>query len=107
VAVISYTYWNRRFGGDASVIGTRIDLNGAPFTIVGGARAGFSGTEPAASNPTAPGGADGRLGRLRLNFWCDGLLTRNPAGLRAGIGRGTISLAKPPAMLFTCLTLPA
>ncbi|HXB74345.1 MAG TPA: ABC transporter permease [Candidatus Acidoferrales bacterium] len=71
VAVLSYAYWNRRFGGDAGVIGTRIDLNGAPFTIVGVARDGFSGTEVGQApdvfgpmmmesllNPTNPNGLD-------------------------------------------------
>lgn len=45
VAVLSYAYWMRRFGGEASAIGKTIDLNGAPFTIIGVAREGFSGTE--------------------------------------------------------------
>jgi predicted permease len=35
VAVISYPYWQRRFHGDPSAVGRAVDLNGAPFTIVG------------------------------------------------------------------------
>ena len=35
VAQISYGYWQRRFGGDAGVIGREITVNGVPFTIVG------------------------------------------------------------------------
>ena len=43
VAVISYGYWQRRFGGERSAIGTRITANGAPLTIVGVTPAGFTG----------------------------------------------------------------
>jgi predicted permease len=35
VAVISHGLWQRRFGGDAAVIGRRVVLNGRPHTIVG------------------------------------------------------------------------
>jgi predicted permease len=49
VAVISYTYWVRRFGRDASVVGRRITLNDFPFTVVGVAAQGFYGLEPGES----------------------------------------------------------
>ncbi|MEO8359415.1 MAG: ABC transporter permease [Vicinamibacteria bacterium] len=35
VAIISYGLWQRRFGGAASVIGQRVTLNDAPFTLIG------------------------------------------------------------------------
>jgi predicted permease len=35
VAVISFRYWRRRFGLDPAVVGKTINVNGAPFTIVG------------------------------------------------------------------------
>ncbi|MBO0727486.1 MAG: ABC transporter permease, partial [Blastocatellia bacterium] len=35
VAVISYRYWRRRFGLDPAVVGKVININGAPFTVVG------------------------------------------------------------------------
>jgi predicted permease len=51
VAVISYDYWQRKFGGDSDVIGRTIDINKVPFTIVGVAARGFfgarAGTQPA------------------------------------------------------------
>jgi putative ABC transport system permease protein len=34
-AVLGYTLWMRRFGGDSAVIGKSITLDGAPFTVVG------------------------------------------------------------------------
>ena len=35
LAVLSYPFWQRRFGGDAAVIGRDIALNGESFAIVG------------------------------------------------------------------------
>jgi len=43
LAVISHGYWQRRFAGSADVIGRKIRLNGAAFTIVGVAPQGFRG----------------------------------------------------------------
>jgi predicted permease len=44
VAVLDYSFWQRRFGGDPRVVGLAITLNGSPFSIVGVARSGFEGT---------------------------------------------------------------
>jgi hypothetical protein len=35
VAVISYSFWQRRFGGTANAIGQRLNLDKVSFTIVG------------------------------------------------------------------------
>jgi len=35
VAILSYRFWERRLGGDATIIGRNIQLNDKPFTIVG------------------------------------------------------------------------
>ena len=43
VAVIGYAFWQRQYGGDASVIGTQLDVEGVPFTIVGIGPHGFKG----------------------------------------------------------------
>ncbi len=45
VAVISYAYWMRRFGGDPAIAGRRIAINSLPFTIVGVTSSRFSGVE--------------------------------------------------------------
>jgi predicted permease len=45
-AVISYEYWQRRFGGDAGVLNRAIEINGHPMTVIGVAERGFSSFEP-------------------------------------------------------------
>ena len=45
VAVLSYRIWQRRFGGQASVIGETIKLDGHDFTVVGVANEEFEGTK--------------------------------------------------------------
>jgi predicted permease len=42
-AVISYRYWQQRFGGDSRIVGKQIDLNNIPFTVVGITPQGFDG----------------------------------------------------------------
>ncbi len=42
--VISDGFWRRRFGSDPSLIGHQLVLNGNPFTIIGVAPGGFTGT---------------------------------------------------------------
>jgi putative ABC transport system permease protein len=42
VAVLSHSMWRNRFGSDPNVSGRTIQLNGAPYTIIGVMPAGFS-----------------------------------------------------------------
>ena len=44
VAVLSHRYWQKRFGGDAAIVGKQINLNNLPFTVVGVSAKGFDGT---------------------------------------------------------------
>jgi putative ABC transport system permease protein len=46
VAVISYGLWQSHFGGDPSIVGSRIQINRYPYTIVGVAPSGFHGCMP-------------------------------------------------------------
>ncbi len=42
--VLGYSYWQKRFGGDAGAIGRQVRINGAPATIIGVAERRFHGT---------------------------------------------------------------
>jgi len=50
VAVLSYRGWQQKFGGDPSIVGSGVTMNGQSFTIIGIAPPGFFGdrlNEPA------------------------------------------------------------
>jgi predicted permease len=44
VAVLSYRYWQKRFSGDAGIVGKQINLNNVAFTVIGVTPQGFNGT---------------------------------------------------------------
>ena len=44
VVVLDYAFWQNRLGGDPSIVGQRILVNGQPMTVVGIAPQGFGGT---------------------------------------------------------------
>ena len=45
VCVISHGLWQRRFAGDATIVGRIIELNAKPFEVVGVTQRGFSGAD--------------------------------------------------------------
>jgi putative ABC transport system permease protein len=76
VVVLSHAYWMRRFGGDPSVVGRPVQVNGQPMTVVGVTARGFQGLEvgrsadvfaPAAMKASLTPGWDG-LGDWR-SYW--------------------------------------
>ena len=62
VAVLSYSFWKRRFQSDPSVLGKTIFYDEFPYSVVGIARPGFTGIEPEVSVdvwvPVTAGAAD-------------------------------------------------
>jgi predicted permease len=45
VVVISHSLWERRFASDPNAVGRKLRINGAEFTLIGVAPAGFTGPE--------------------------------------------------------------
>ena len=43
LVILGHGFWSARFGGDASVIGRTVGLNGTPHTVIGVMPAGFRG----------------------------------------------------------------
>jgi predicted permease len=73
VMVITHRFWQRQFGGDATVLGKRLFLFGTPFTIIGVTPPEFQGEMP---------------GRIR-DFWV-------PLGMQpmADLGQGDLRNAR-------------
>ncbi|HEY3886806.1 MAG TPA: ABC transporter permease [Vicinamibacterales bacterium] len=45
IAVLSYDFWQSRYGGAADVLGSTLSVNGQPFEIVGVSARGFNGLD--------------------------------------------------------------
>ena len=74
VAVISYGFWQRRYGGAADVIGRRLTIQRVPFTIVGITPQGFFGPDVGRAYDIAiPIGAEPLL--HGAESWLDGRST--------------------------------
>ncbi len=43
VAVLSYRYWQKKFGGNAAIVGKQININDRAFTVIGVTPRGFEG----------------------------------------------------------------
>ncbi len=87
VAVISFNFWQRRFGADPQIVGKTISLNGYPFTIIGVSQQGFHGVEVgAAPDVRIPLMMDGQVRpkpgapifEQRGNWWLSVMARLNP-----------------------------
>jgi len=54
VAVLSYGFWQREYGGDPDVLGTALDGGSTNYTVIGVAPRGFTGIELEAVDVWAP-----------------------------------------------------
>ena len=95
VAMLSYSYWQRRFGRDPAVVGRTITLAGTPFTIIGVAAPDFFGLEvgrsadifvPVMMQPTVMPASENWLIEATLrSFWLTAVARLQPGTLiRAG-----------------------
>jgi predicted permease len=81
VAVISYAYWQRRFGGVAEAVGKSFSLDERTFTIVGIAPRDFYGLNPgAAEDVTVPITIAGFAITRKESWWF-----KTVARLKAGV----------------------
>ena len=85
-AVLSYSLWQRRYGGDLGIVGKPIELARQSGTIIGVAPEGFMGAMPGIRQdlwlPLDPLGNDGRMRSRGASFL-------NVVGrMRAGVSRG-------------------
>jgi predicted permease len=113
-AVLGYAFWQRQYGGDPSVIGKTVALDGHPFEIVGIARRGFAGLEVGRTfdvatplcaerilNPEQSALTDRSwwwltvIGRLAPG-WSLERASNHVASLSAGIFQETVPTALPP-----------
>ena len=73
VVILTYASWQRRFGGDASVLGRRIEIDGAQTEVIGIMPEGFAFPDPSVQallplyfSAEKPFGAFGLAGLARL-----------------------------------------
>jgi predicted permease len=72
VVVLSYDYWQRRFGGDRNVVGSMLQTSGGPLQIIGVAEQGLSLPKP------GPFASTSDLASFGVDIWRP--LQLNPAG---------------------------
>ncbi len=100
MAVLSYGFWQRRFGGNADAVGSTLKLNGRDFTIVGVTPRSFYGTEriltpdifaPIAMQPALAPNANWLEGRTQRYSYLVGRL--KPGIARSGAAAGLNGIA--------------
>jgi predicted permease len=76
-AVLSYAFWQQNYGGDASIVGKQISLDGYPATVIGVTPPKFTGISvgeaydvavPVCAAATMDGGAESRMANRRA-WW--------------------------------------
>lgn len=99
VAVISYRFWQSRFGGAENVIGLSVPINTVPVTIVGVTGPEFTGIQTAVQEPpdiTVPLALDRQLntGEARLDkptFWWLQVMGRLKPGVTAAQAQANLA----------------
>src|ERR1043165_3696274 len=88
VVILGHALWQRRFGGDASIINRNITLDGSTYTVVGVMPPGIYPVSPTTS---------GRLNfdEQQQNFWLPMSFTASWAAARSAHVLGVVARLKP------------
>jgi len=110
VAVISESFWERRFNRSPAVIGKTMDLNSTPITIVGVAPRGFTGATsvqtpqdmflPLSMQPVILPREKGSL-LSNPNIWWIQVMGRRQAGVPEGQARASLAVTLDQAVRAT------
>ena len=85
VTILSYAFWQSRFGGDSGVLGQTVDLDGTPTEIVGVMPQGFEFRSPVDLWLPTREGEGATLGRGNNNFFLVGRLREGVSLERAQV----------------------
>lgn len=95
--VLAHDFWQDRFGGDPGVVGQTVRINSLPFTVVGVAPAGFTGTTIGQRNQVFvplsvkwPGRTDGLPEHDRRDYYWLYVFGRLEPGVSAGDARDVL-----------------
>ncbi len=100
VAVLAWPCWQKRFGGDPTVVGRTVKINGMDFTILGVTPPGFFGTElffrpdvffPSMMQKQLEGGSGYLENRDAGNFFAVGRLKPGVSMARAEAGLNSVA----------------
>ena len=103
VAVLSHPYWQRRFAGSPSVLGTHLVIDGVDYTIIGVSARGFSGDDLAPVDVFVPFTVAQRKAEANWRTeWGEHMVSviarvRDRASLPAALGTLTASLRSQSA----------
>ncbi len=92
VAVLSWDYWQRAYGGDPAALNSTIRVAGQPYTVVGVAAKHFAGSDLGAPALWVPLGTAWNLGfdvaltRMRFGVWLRALARLAPGVTREAAG---------------------
>ena len=88
VVILGHAFWQRRFGGDPTVINRLITLNGSPYTVVGVMPPGIYPSRPTPS---------GRISfeQAEEQFWAPMSFTAQWAAVRTAHVLGALARLKP------------
>jgi len=104
VAVLSYAYWLRQFGGDPGVLNQTLLVNNTEMTVVGVAQAGFAGVQVGQSTDVfVPTMMKGQMTPIRsgLEDWNDywmAVLARRKPGVSMAQAEARINAAYHPLL---------